>query len=102
MRDLASNSINNANCCHSNNMSHNNSQKDLNDSSNDNFSKNGLPEDSVPKKEEENDVHGRHTFCSHCTFFPETILTVSLCINCRLDALSRRENHGGSYSFCCC
>nr|XP_003708577.1 PREDICTED: wolframin isoform X1 [Megachile rotundata] len=58
MRDLASNSSN-ASCSGSNNILHSNSQKDENDSLNDKFPKNGLPEGSVPKKDEEkdNDIH---------------------------------------------
>ncbi|XP_076240240.1 wolframin ER transmembrane glycoprotein wfs1 isoform X2 [Calliopsis andreniformis] len=58
MRDLTKSS-NKASCSYTNNVLHNNLQKNLNDISTDNFPKNGLPEESVPKKDEEkeNDVH---------------------------------------------
>lgn len=48
MKDVASNSSNDASCSRSNNILHNNPQK--NDISTNNFSKNGLPEDSTAKK----------------------------------------------------
>ncbi|XP_076165407.1 wolframin ER transmembrane glycoprotein wfs1 isoform X2 [Ptiloglossa arizonensis] len=49
MKDVASNSSNDASCSRSNNILHNNPQK--NDISTNNFSKNGLPEDSTAKKD---------------------------------------------------
>lgn len=60
MKDIASNSSN-YNYSYSNNVLHNNSQKDISDISTDNFPKNGLPEDCTPKKDEdkESNNHGK-------------------------------------------
>lgn len=60
MKDIASNSSSDNYSC-SNNIIHNNLQKDINDISTDNFPKNGLPDECTPKKDEdkENDVHGK-------------------------------------------
>ncbi|XP_050594542.1 wolframin [Bombus affinis] len=58
MKDIASNSSSDNYSC-SNNIIHNNLQKDINDISTDNSPKNGLPDECTPKKDEdkENDVH---------------------------------------------
>lgn len=65
MKDIASNSSN-YNYSYSNNVLHNNSQKDINDISTDNFPKNGLPEDCIPKKDEdkESNNHGKDNIYS--------------------------------------
>lgn len=61
MKDIASNS--NDSYSRFNNVLHNNSQKDANDTSTDDFPKNGLPEDCIPKRDEdENGVYGKKTF----------------------------------------
>ncbi|XP_076631079.1 wolframin ER transmembrane glycoprotein wfs1 [Colletes latitarsis] len=59
MRDLASNLSNDVSCSRSNNLVRNNPRKNGNDISSNNFPKNGLPDDSTSKKDEEkeNDVH---------------------------------------------
>ncbi|XP_043265521.1 wolframin [Colletes gigas] len=59
MRDLASNSSNDASCSRSSNLVRNNPRKNGNDVSSNNFPKNGLPDDSTSKKdkEKENDAH---------------------------------------------
>ncbi|XP_006608269.1 wolframin isoform X1 [Apis dorsata] len=63
MKDIASNSSN-YNCSYSNNVLHNNSQKDINDISTDNFPKNGLPEDCTPKKDEDKESNN-HDWMDH-------------------------------------
>ncbi|CAK9807554.1 wfs1 [Anthophora quadrimaculata] len=63
MRDLASNSYSTS-CSHSNNTSCNSTQKNINDITTDNFPKNGLPEDSVPKKDE-GKGNGIHDWMDH-------------------------------------
>lgn len=63
MKDIASNSSN-YNYSYSNNVLHNNSQKDINDISSDNFPKNGLPEDCIPKKDEDKESNN-HDWMDH-------------------------------------
>lgn len=63
MKDIASNSSN-YNYSYSNNVLHNNSQKDINDISTDNFPKNGLPEDCIPKKDEDKESNN-HDWMDH-------------------------------------
>ncbi|XP_054001447.1 wolframin [Hylaeus anthracinus] len=58
MKNLTSHSSNNASCSHSNNVLRNNPHKNINDISTNNFPKNGLPEDSTSKKDEEKENNG--------------------------------------------
>lgn len=59
MRDFAARSTSGASCSRRSNVSRNSSQKDVNDVSTENFSRNGLPEDSLPRKDgdKENDIN---------------------------------------------
>lgn len=66
MKDIASNSSSDNYSC-SNNVVHNNSQKDINDVSTNNFPKNELPDECTSKKDEdkENNAHGEETYSTY-------------------------------------